>query len=332
MISHDPLIYTEVSVNDLTRRSIHVQYYDELNKTAQSGPSTAMRLAHLHLPNITPFGHVSQIQETLTSRFLASKNHPGHAPDPTIITFTPNPVYTTGRRDLPPSNTRNDSRCRPKLSLPAALEPIRPLLTSPSPTGKDDSSSSSAVAEYHPTLRGGQTTYHGPGQLVAYTILDLRRFGLTPRCHIRVLEDSVINVLHGFGVRGLLTDDPGVWIQSESSGATGLPPKKITAVGVHLRRNITSYGIGFNVTEEPMWYFRQIVACGLEGRQATSLEGVGVSGVSIDDVAGRFVRAFVERVNGRDSAGGCGRSSETSSGRLGERVDSVYKIREEDIL
>lgn len=313
-----------------------------------------MRLAHLHLPHITPFTRVSQIQETLTSRLLAAKNHqgPGHPPppDPTIITFTPNPVYTTGRRDLPPSNTRNTTKSPAsgggaQLSLPAALEPIRSLLKAPSTTSEPARPRPDAVAEYHPTLRGGQTTYHGPGQLVAYTVLDLRRHGLTPRCHIRVLEDSVVDVLRGFGVRGLITDDPGVWVAapsklqsppsteaqaqapSQSEPASGVEvPKKITAVGVHLRRNISSYGIGLNVSEEPMWYFRQIVACGLEGRETTSLEGVGVSGVSVDDVAGRFVRAFVERVNrGSDCAKSYG------NGMLWEEVDSVYRIGEGDV-
>ncbi|RJE17259.1 hypothetical protein PHISCL_10404, partial [Aspergillus sclerotialis] len=192
--------------------------------------------------------------------------HPAstNPPDPTIITFTPNPVYTTGRRDLPPSNTPPQSQTAP-LSLPPSLEPIRPLLTSPSRSGKP-------IADYHPTLRGGQTTYHGPGQMVAYTILDLRRLGLTPRCHIRVLENSVVDVLRSYGVKGVITEDPGVWVPTGSGGSAGAA-KKITAVGVHLRRNISSFGIGFNVTEEPMWYFQQIVACGLEGREATSLEG-----------------------------------------------------------
>ncbi|KAJ5459827.1 Octanoyltransferase [Penicillium daleae] len=270
-----------------------------------------MRLAHLHLPNTTSFARVSALQQALTTRFLTHKklaspasissqnpngtSHTTHQtpsppPDPTIITFTPNPVYTTGRRDLPPSNT-----CSPdplNLSLPPPLEPIRSLLT---PSG-----STPAKAEYHPTLRGGQTTFHGPGQMVAYTILDLKRLNLTPRCHIRVLENSVIDLLKQYGVNGFTTEDPGVWVfdkananANSSSGA----PKKITAVGVHLRRNISSFGIGLNVTEEPMWYFRQIVACGLEGKEMTSLEGVGVRGLEIDEVAAGFVQRFVERVN-----------------------------------
>ncbi|KAI9370730.1 putative pyridoxamine phosphate oxidase [Aspergillus egyptiacus] len=282
-------------------------------------PATAtMRLAHLHLPHITPLAHVANLQQALTTRLLAHKkliSSPTSptipaAPDPTIITFTPNPVYTTGRRDLPPSNTTPSQKT---LSLPPSLEPIRSLLT-PSDNGPP-------VAEYHPTLRGGQTTYHGPGQMVAYTILDLRRLGLTPRCHIRLLENSVLDVLRGYGVQGIVTEDPGVWVPS--STRDGGAPRKITAVGVHLRRHISSFGIGFNVTEEPMWYFRQIVACGLEGREATSLEGQGVKGVSVEEVADRFVEAFVRRVNSDFACAGSAK---------GEGVEEVYKIEERDLV
>lgn len=276
-----------------------------------------MRLAHLHFPGITSFTRVSNLQQTLTTRLLAHKKHHDDTttppPDPTIITFTPNPVYTTGRRDLPPSNTTPQTA---SLSLPPSLEPIRSLLTAP------NASSSPGQAEYHPTLRGGQTTYHGPGQMVAYTILDLRRLGLTPRCHIRLLENSVVDVLRGFGVQGLITEDPGVWVSPGTGAATELP-RKITAVGVHLRRNISSYGIGFNVTDEPMWYFRQIVACGLEGREATSLQALGVRGASVDDVAERFVRAFVQRVNADYACGGS---------RAGEGIEGVYAASEEELL
>ncbi|KAK9860498.1 Biotin/lipoate A/B protein ligase [Penicillium brevicompactum] len=275
-----------------------------------------MRLAHLHLPHQTPFARVSDIQQALTSRLLTHKKlaspgsissqcsnpssiskTPPPPPDPTIITFTPNPVYTTGRRDLPPSNTPPSATT---LSLPPPLEPIRSLFTG-------------HKAEYHPTLRGGQTTYHGPGQMVAYTILDLKRLGLTPRCHIRVLENSVIDLLASYRVKGFTTEDPGVW--------TGAGPKKITAVGVHLRRNISSFGIGLNVTDEPMWFFKQIVACGLEGKEATSLQGEGVS-AEIDDVAAGFVERFVARVNA-DFA--CGEGA-------GEKIDEVYRVKEEDLL
>ncbi|RAL10602.1 lipoyl(octanoyl) transferase LIP2 [Aspergillus homomorphus CBS 101889] len=307
-----------------------------------------MRLAHIHYPNLTSFTRISQLQQTLTTRLLTHKKllssadtttTPIQPPDPTIITFTPHPVYTTGRRDLPPSNTSpRDTTTTPRdresnpnasnntcLSLPPPLEKIRPLLIPPTPyPPPPNHAPPTQKAEYHPTLRGGQTTYHGPGQMVAYTILDLRRLGLTPRCHIRLLENSVVDVLGSFGVRGLITQDPGVWVHHRDHQGEGQGeelPRKITAVGVHLRRNISSFGVGFNVTQEPMWWFRQIVACGLEGREATSLAGLGVD-VDVQTVAGRFVEAFVRRVN-EDFAGPSGK---------GEGIEGVYSVTEEDLL
>lgn len=160
--------------------------------------------------------------------------------------------------------------------------------------------------------------------MVAYTVLDLRRLGLSPRCHIRVLENSVVDVLSGYGVEGVVTEDPGVWVPSKK-GVSGIDgAKKITAVGVHLRRNISSFGIGFNVTEEPMWFFRQIVACGLEGKEATSLEGQGVRVQDgVKEVAERFVKAFTGRINADFACG---------SGASGEGIDEVYSATEEDLL
>jgi lipoyl(octanoyl) transferase len=297
-----------------------------------------MRLAHLHLPGITPFSTVAKIQQTLALGHLAHKKAVSQnplssstqtAPDPTIITFTPNPVYTTGRRDLPPSNTSpTDPQPSRELSLPPSLEPIRHLLVAPDRNKEP-------TAEYHPTLRGGQTTYHGPGQLVAYTILDLRRLGLSPRCHIRCLETSVIDVLASYGVRGFVTEDPGVWVNSNNNNNNNnnsnknkeneisTEAKKITAVGVHLRRHISSYGIGLNVTNEPMWYFKQIVACGLEGRETTSLEAQGLElhPNILKEVGTRFVDAFVKRLH-----------TDYASSPNQERVDEVYRLGMEDVV
>ncbi|KAJ6009334.1 hypothetical protein N7522_004350 [Penicillium canescens] len=280
-----------------------------------------MRLAHLHLPNTTPFARVSHLQQTLTTRLLTHKKlaSPGSLssqapldttdtlakslpppPDPTIITFTPNPVYTTGRRDLPPSNTSP-----PNNTNNTPLSPPQPSNQSAqsSPRGK--------MAHPH-----AQSTTQ-PSAADRLHIMDLGRW-----CHIRVLENSVIDLLGGFGVKGFTTEDPGVWVRDTANGNGDA--KKITAVGVHLRRNISSFGIGLNVTQEPMWFFRQIVACGLEGKEATSLQGVGVGdGVSVDDIADAFVMKFVERVNA-DFA--CGEKA------LGERIDEVYRVREEDLL
>ncbi|OJD12711.1 lipoyl(octanoyl) transferase [Emergomyces pasteurianus Ep9510] len=323
-----------------------------------------MRLAHLHIPHLVPFTHASHLQQTLVSRLLTHKklsdtfsNSPTHLqqppPDPTILTFTPHPVYTTGRRDLPPSNPTSgtSSASTPSsnphstldLNLPTPLHPIRHLLT---PT-----SSQPAIAEFQSTLRGGQTTYHGPGQLVAYTILDLRRLRLGPRQHIRLLERSVLDVLDSYGVEGagLSEKDPGVWVDNAQSrsdhnrerkpegnaeeGENGLLPRKVAAVGVHLRRNVSSYGIGLNVTEEPMWFFRQITACGLEGRDTTSLVGCGVKfdndGDIMRQVAERFVSAFVKRVNEVGTAEAVDCCCETGGG-VG--IEEVYSTTEREVL
>ena len=119
-----------------------------------------------------------------------------------------------------------------------------------------------------------------------------------------MLEESVVEVLGTYGVRGVRTGDPGVWVPRTSSSSCisfgedkDDLPRKICAVGVHLRRYVSSFGIGFNVTSEPMAFFEKIVPCGLEGREATSLECEGVPGVRVEEVAGGFVAAFVRRFN-----------------------------------
>lgn len=147
-----------------------------------------------------------------------------------------------------------------------------------------------------------------------------------------------MDVLREYGVHGITTEDPGVWIESRekrqstcnsdsnnsrvADGEATSPLKKIAAVGVHLRRFVSSYGVGLNVSEEPIWFLRQIVACGLEGKDATSLEGQGTSALGMQDVADKFVRAFVKRVND----GVCGKEND------GDVIEGSYKISERDVL
>lgn len=119
------------------------------------------------------------------------------------------------------------------------------------------------------TLRGGQITFHGPGQLVVYPILDLKAVksekwpkGLSAKCFVNVLEEATIKTLKSFGITGFRTANPGVWVSEE---------KKIAALGLHLRRNVTSFGVGLNVRTD-LRYFGKIVACGLEGKKTTSIK------------------------------------------------------------
>ncbi|HZW10921.1 MAG TPA: lipoyl(octanoyl) transferase LipB [Phycisphaerales bacterium] len=115
------------------------------------------------------------------------------------------------------------------------------------------------------TDRGGDITYHGPGQLVAYPILDLNALGLNLHGYMRLLEQAVIDTCAAFGVEG--RRDPGatgVWVEHE--GVTA----KVAAMGVRVRRWISMHGLAVNVTTD-LRHFQLIVPCGLAGRPVTSL-------------------------------------------------------------
>lgn len=117
--------------------------------------------------------------------------------------------------------------------------------------------------ELYETDRGGDITYHGPGQLVAYPILDLNRLKLGLHAYMRLLEQIVIDVCDGLGVPTQRDDSAtGVWT---SEGA------KICAMGIRVRRWVSMHGLALNVTTN-LDHFGLIVPCGLTGRPVTSLE------------------------------------------------------------
>lgn len=119
------------------------------------------------------------------------------------------------------------------------------------------------------TDRGGDITYHGPGQLVAYPILDLNLLNLGLHEYMRMLEDAVIGVCAGLGVpAGREAGATGVWVKPhDGEGAAA----KICAMGVRVRRWISMHGLALNVTTD-LSHFDLIVPCGLAGRRVTSLE------------------------------------------------------------
>lgn len=120
-------------------------------------------------------------------------------------------------------------------------------------------------AEYHQTLRGGLITFHGPGQLVGYPILDLGSMGVSTKCYVDKLQRVFRNVL---AQRKLPSVDPpqdhtGVWTDEQH---------KITSLGIRVRHRITSHGFAFNVEQEALEWFRYIVACGIQGKSMTCLQ------------------------------------------------------------
>lgn len=141
-------------------------------------------------------------------------------------------------------------------------------------------------AEFVEALRGGQTTFHGPGQLVAYPIIDLRTHKLTPRDYVCLLEKSLIATCARYNIKAMTTEHTGVWTTVDD---------KIAAIGVHMRRHITSHGVGLNVNTD-LWWFERIVACGLEGKRTTSFEREGMEGIEVKDVGKTFVGEVGERL------------------------------------
>ena len=121
--------------------------------------------------------------------------------------------------------------------------------------------------EYYPTNRGGDITFHGPGQLVGYPILDLDNFFTDIHKYLRFLEEAIILTLEEYGLKGARSDgETGVWLD------VGTPfARKICAMGVKASRWVTMHGFALNINTD-LSYFEHIVPCGIQGKAVTSLE------------------------------------------------------------
>lgn len=137
---------------------------------------------------------------------------------------------------------------------------------------------------FHPTDRGGDVTYHGPGQLVGYPIMDLRDWKRDVGAYVRGVEQAIIDTLADFGIdAGRIPKLTGVWVDE----------RKIAAIGVHISRWVTSHGFALNVSTD-LSYFQYIVPCGLT-KPVTSMAALGVR-ATVQEVtrslAGHFGRVF----------------------------------------
>jgi lipoyl(octanoyl) transferase len=127
------------------------------------------------------------------------------------------------------------------------------------------------------TDRGGKSTYHGPGQLVAYPILDLTRHGKDVKGYVRKLEEAIVRTLALLDVEASTIEGlTGVWLQS--------PPRKIASIGVHVSRWITTHGYALNVSLDPAPFTEWITACGLEDAAFTTVSRELGRDVSVDEV------------------------------------------------
>lgn len=143
---------------------------------------------------------------------------------------------------------------------------------------------------YHKINRGGDITYHGPGQLVAYPVLDLDNFFTDIHKYLRTLEQVVINTLSRLNIiAGRINNLTGVWVDHEEQ----INPRKICAMGVKASRWVTMHGLALNVNTN-LNYFNYIVPCGIEGKAVTSIEKELNQKVSLDYIAGIMQQEFIK--------------------------------------
>lgn len=131
----------------------------------------------------------------------------------------------------------------------------------------DDQHLKSVGATFHKINRGGDITYHGPGQLVVYPIFDLDHFFSDIHKYLRYLEEAVIQTLAHYGIKGERFEGlTGVWIEPNTPRE-----RKICAMGVKCSRWVTMHGIGFNINSD-LSYFNNIIPCGIENKSVTSMQ------------------------------------------------------------
>ena len=142
--------------------------------------------------------------------------------------------------------------------------------------------------DYFPTNRGGDITYHGPGQLVAYPILDLDQFFTDIHKYLRFLEEAVIKTCAEFGVEaGRIDGLTGVWVDIEA----GPEARKICAFGVKASRWVTMHGFALNVRPD-MSYFNGMIPCGIQGKGVVSMKELLGTEITIEAVSQPLVKAF----------------------------------------
>ncbi|HEY9458706.1 MAG TPA: lipoyl(octanoyl) transferase LipB [Gaiella sp.] len=196
----------------------------------------------LDLPGRVPYGEAFALQ-----RSLAGAVSQRAIPD-TVILLEHEPVVTLGRR--------TDETA--ELHLPEGVD-----------------------VEVVETDRGGKSTYHGPGQLVCYPIVDLNRHGRDLKKYVRDLEEAIIRTLAAFGLEGTRYEGlTGVWLPP----AGGIGPRKIASIGVHASRWVTTHGYALNVDLDPAPFTQWITACGLEDAQFTSMSAELDREVTVSDV------------------------------------------------
>jgi lipoyl(octanoyl) transferase len=235
--------------------------------------------AYLMQLGVVPYREAWDLQHS-----LAAAVSQGAIPDTVIFCEHP-PVVTIGRR--------TDTS---ELHIPAGAE-----------------------VEIVETDRGGKSTYHGPGQLVCYPILDLRRHGKDVKQYVRQLEEAIIRTLEPLGIEATRIEGlTGVWLQN--------PPRKIASIGVRVARWVTTHGYALNVDLDPAPFSDWITACGLEDAAFTTIAREFGRPVTVEEVrplaAAALAEVFeleLEELPAED--GGTGLWPQPVHAKLGAKVD-----------
>lgn len=141
-------------------------------------------------------------------------------------------------------------------------------------------------ADFYRTNRGGLITYHGPGQLVAYPVINLKQFRPSMRWYVSEIENTVIEVCKEYNIVASTSPHTGVWVNDN----------KICAIGIHGSRFITTHGLALNCSTDLTW-FSHIVPCGIEGKGVTSLSKELGKEIFIEDVIPMFLFCFSKHFN-----------------------------------
>lgn len=203
-----------------------------------------------HLPDPLPYADGLDLQERTAAALLNATG-----PE-TLFLLEHEPVYTIGRR-------RDQSSLREREKLPAPVFEIN---------------------------RGGQATYHGPGQLVGYPILDLRQRGKDLHDHLRRLEESLILTCRDLGIPADRRDGlTGVWVEN----------RKLASIGVGVSKWITRHGFAINVTRECLLPFFAITPCGLDGVTMSCVEQEAGRPLSVADFSAAYLPHFHAQFPGK---------------------------------
>jgi lipoyl(octanoyl) transferase len=144
--------------------------------------------------------------------------------------------------------------------------------------------------ELHSTNRGGDITYHGPGQIVGYPIVNLDKIKRDVGWYVRALEEAMIRASADFGVTAYrVSGKTGIWVEAVPI------EEKLAAIGVHISRWVTSHGFAYNVSTD-LRNFDLIIPCGISGRKATSLEKLLQRSVSLSEVKPRLSHHLAELI------------------------------------